>query len=144
MVAGHRADVDDVPPVAGDHARQNGASAIQQALDVGVHHALPVVHGTLMGRFQAERQSGVVHQQIHLGEVGGQRSDGGVYRRFVAHVECNSVDRDGRSQFGAQGFQTILAAATDDQMPAVSGELASAGGAETGGDAGDESDLGHG
>ena len=44
----------------------------------------------------------------------------------------------------AKKKETILAAATDDQMPAVSGELASAGGAETGGDAGDESDLGHG
>ena len=96
-----------------------------------------------MSGFQAERQPGVVDQQVHFGEIGGQGGDSSVHCCFVAHVKHDGVNRNGCGQFGAQGFQAVLAATANDQMPAMGSEQAGASGAETGRSAGDKGNLGH-
>ena len=49
--AGHRTNVDDVAAITGHHARQHRPGAIDQTLDVGVHHPLPILHVAAVGGF---------------------------------------------------------------------------------------------
>jgi hypothetical protein len=63
-----------------------------------------------MRRLQAERESGVVDQQVNVGEAGGQRGDCVLDRRAVTYVE---FQRQGvRAQLGDEPSQTLAATVT--------------------------------
>src|SRR3984957_13549645 len=64
VAARHRAEVDHVTAAAGDHAGQDGAGAVDQALAVGVDHLVPVVKLGLLGRLEAEREAGVIDKHV--------------------------------------------------------------------------------
>ena len=65
---------------AGHHPGHYGAGHVEQSLDVGVDHGVPVIGITLVFRFEAEGESGVVDEHLNvapfLGEVGYGRFGG--------------------------------------------------------------------
>lgn len=67
------AEAHDMAAVARDHAWKDGARDIEEALYVGIHHALPIRDRDLVGRLEAECQSGIVEEHIDRGKFGGQR-----------------------------------------------------------------------
>jgi hypothetical protein len=122
----------------GDQPRQQHSRGVHQALDVGVHHRLPLVQVAALGGVDAEGQAGVVDEAAQGGEVGRQAVDGGLHGGAVAHVHGQRQHRGGGRQLGRQRLQAVLAAAGDDQLPAGGGKAPRAGLAETRGGAGDE------
>ncbi|MOA05413.1 hypothetical protein D3C78_1250110 [compost metagenome] len=115
--AGDGADVDHVAAIARHHARQQQAGEQGQAADVGGYHLLPVFQIRLVGGLKAERQPGVVHQQIHLAPLGRQPGDGGAGGGLVLHVERQRQEL--LAQLVGQGGQP-LGAATGAYHPVTS------------------------
>src|SRR5690606_8848431 len=109
VVGGGGADVDDVAAVPLDHAGQQGAGAVHEPGAVGVEHALPLVGVGLLGRAQAQGPAGVVHQDVHLGEGGGERGPRLPHGGAVAHVQPDRVDGL-LAQFLAESVQALGAA----------------------------------
>ena len=130
-LAGHRTQVDDARPGAvGDQPRQQQARAVEQALDVGVDHGVPVVQVAGLRRVGAQRQAGVVDQAAQGGELFRQVVHGRAHRRAVAHVQGQRQHPGLRRKLTGQGLQTLLATAGEHQRPAGLGETTGAGFAE--------------
>jgi len=72
---------------AGDHAGQDRAGAVHQALAVGVDHLVPVVKFGFLGRLEAEREAGVVDEHVDGFELRWQPSDGRRDRTLVPDVK---------------------------------------------------------
>ncbi len=62
--AGGGADIDNVAALSFDHSRQQGASAIQEAIDIGTNHLFPIVERCPIKRLKTERQTGIVDQNV--------------------------------------------------------------------------------
>src|SRR6202042_552372 len=130
--------VDHVAPAAGDHARQHRAGAVDQALAVGVDHLVPVVQVGVLGRVQAEREAGVVHQQVYRPEPLRQRGD--VRRDAVTVPDVKLHREDLPAELVLEILQPIRAAGGGDDARTVGGEPAGYCGAEAAARAGDEHD----
>lgn len=123
-VAGHGADVDDMAAVALHHARHYETCHSEQALDVSVHHGVPVVVAAFVLGLEAEGEAGVVHQHVDVLPFGRQALDALRGRLAVAHVE------EERQHLGALGgelladfLQALGVAAGEDETVAVGGEF---------------------
>ena len=127
-----------------DQARQQLVGDGDEAADVGVDHLLPLREVAALGRPGAERQTGVVHQQIDPGEGLGQGGERRVHRGVIAHVEGGDMGDLWASELLGQRREALGAAGGDHHLPATGDEAAGGGGTETGGGAGDECDGGHG
>ncbi|MNM92068.1 hypothetical protein D3C81_1043880 [compost metagenome] len=139
VVARDRTDVEDRRPTAvGDQPWQQQAGGVHQALDVGVDHGFPVVQAAVLRGIDAQRQACVVDQATQLVETRRQVGEGVFHGLAVTHVEHQAVNLGLGRQLGAQGVQTLLAAAGENQLPASLGETPGSGFAETGSRASDE------
>ena len=110
--------------------------------DVGRDHRAPVVELRLLRGLGAERQAGVVDEEVDVAPVGGQAVERGGGGGVVGDVEGERVDRI--AQFGLQRVEPVGAAAGGDDAPAGADEFLGGGGTDAGGGAGDEGGLGHG
>ncbi|MNQ91975.1 hypothetical protein D3C85_1073770 [compost metagenome] len=122
----------------GDQPWQQQAGGVHQALDVGVDHGFPVVQAAVLRRVHTQRQACVVDQAAQFVEAGRQAGDSLLHGLAVTHVEYQAVHFGLGRQFGAQGVQALLAAASEHQLPASFGKAAGGGLAETGSGASDE------
>jgi hypothetical protein len=118
--------------------RQHGHGGVEQALDIGIDHLLPVLEPGAGDGLAAQRQAAIVEEAGDGTEIGGERRDGGLDALLVREVERGGVDEAG--ELGLERFQPLDAAACSDDLPAVPGEQPRRGGTETGGGAGDEND----
>ena len=70
-VASDGSDVDDVAGAAFDHAGQDAAGAVQQSVDVGGDHFVPVVHVARLSGVLADGAARVVQQHVDVLEPFG-------------------------------------------------------------------------
>src|SRR5690606_32727455 len=91
---------------------------------------------------RAQRQAGVVDQQVDAAEVLRQRLERGAHRIGVADVERGRVHLAGAERVH-QRLQPLRAPATGDHAPAAGDEALHRRAAETGAGAGDERDAAH-
>ena len=90
----------------GDHFGRNDPRDVEQSLDVGVDHGVPVGRVALVDVFQPGRQSGVVDEQVHPFEGAQEFAD----LRFAAHVEDERGAAARRFDFAAERFEPFGAA----------------------------------
>ncbi|CAG9212308.1 hypothetical protein PSAB6_30253 [Paraburkholderia sabiae] len=134
----YRAQIEHMPAIALDHARQKRARDLHETRAVGLDHRGPVIeHGTLRG-LEPEREAGVVDEHVDSGKVGGQRGGDGFDGGAVAHVELER--QQVVAEFVGERLQTILAARGGDDAMAAFDESPGDSGAEPCGRAGDEHD----
>ena len=130
------------PMLTFDHAGQDAAGAVQQSVDVGGDHFVPVVHVARLSGVLADGAARVVQQHVDVLEPFGK-----VGKHFHHDVTLGDVETEGEeisAQFGGEFVEAGLAAAGADDLPAFLDEAAGGFAADTGGDAGDEDDfLGH-
>ncbi len=117
-VAGNGADIDNVADIALHHRRQQGAGHIDQPFIVGVDHGFPVFDAGLVRWLHAQRQPGVVHQNIDLAPFRRQRRHGGFNGGAIAHVKLQGIEIV--AQLRLQGIQTVLTASGRDNFMARS------------------------
>jgi hypothetical protein len=144
LVAGGGADVDDVAAPALDHSGEDGAGGVEEALDVGVHHLVPVARVALLDGFEAAAEAGVVDEDVDLGPVGGEVAEGVGDDAGVADVELDEVGFGtvGLLQLGREGFEPLLTAGGEDEAGAGGGEGARAGRTDARAGSGDEDGAG--
>ena len=90
--SGGGADIDNVATIALNHARQHRAGHIDQPFVVGVDHVFPVFNAGFVRGLHAQRQSGVVDQQINGAPLGRQVSNHLFNGCAVAHVQLCGQD----------------------------------------------------
>ena len=141
-VAGDGADVDDVTGTAFDHTGQNAAGAVQQAVDVGGDHFVPVVHVARLGGILADGTAGVVQQHVDVLEPFGK-----IGEHFHHNITLGDVETEGEeisAQFSGEFVEAGLTAAGTNDLPAFLDEAAGGFATNTGGNTSDEDDfLGH-
>jgi hypothetical protein len=125
-----------VPAVARHHSGQDRARAVNDALDVGVDHRLPIVEIGLGRGLEAEREPGIVDEDVGVGEGAGQGRDRGLDRRALAHVEMQRMKI--RAEFLRQHREAIVAPPGADDLHPGLDVAPRQGGAESGRGAGDE------
>ncbi|MNQ93015.1 hypothetical protein D3C85_1084590 [compost metagenome] len=138
----NRADVQDGAP-ARDQARQQAARDRDQSGDVGVDHLTPLIQIGVLGGGGAQRQPGVVDQDVDVAKALGQGVQGRVDGGLVADVEDEGMDHVG-AQLSHQFVQTLGATAGGDDLPAGGGEAARRSLADARRGAGDEDGSAHG
>ena len=89
---GGRTNIDNVTAITLNHARQHRASHIDQPFVVGVDHVFPVFNAGFVRGLHAQRQSGVVDQQINGAPLGRQVSNHLFNGCAVAHVQLCGQD----------------------------------------------------
>ena len=141
-VASHRTDVDDLATVALHHARHQRAAHVEQALDVGVDHRVPVVEVATLQRVEAQGQSGVVDQHVDLGPVGLQAAADVKHLLLVSHVEAERL-RTHAQRLDALGqrLEQVVSAARDDHVVALFGKAQRASLTDAARRAGDHTNL---
>ena len=125
LAAGDGAEVDDVASAAGDHARGDGAGDVEQAFDVGVDHAFPVVGVALVDRLETDGQSGVVDERVDGLPFVGQAGDGLLDGLTATDVEGERQEAAlgiGAGQLVAEVFEAFAASAGEDQVVAILGQ----------------------
>lgn len=85
-LAHHRAGVDDAALAARHHAARHRTAEVERAVDVGVHHCVPIGVGHL-GQRLAPRHAGVVDQHMDRPDLGLDRLHRGVDSRRIGDVE---------------------------------------------------------
>ena len=121
---------------AGDHAGQDRAGAVDQALAVGVDHLVPVVKVGLLGGPEAEREARVVDEHVDGAELLRQALDRGGDAGPVPDVELQREDL--RAELVGEILQPVSAAGGHDDARTVGGEPAGHRGAEAAARPGDE------
>src|SRR5262249_7483357 len=81
------AQVDDMAFASGCHQWQHGAGDVEEAFDVGVDHGLPVVRVGFVEVVSAQRESGVVDEDVDVLPAVGEAADRCVDGGFVLYVE---------------------------------------------------------
>jgi hypothetical protein len=123
-----------VTPAPRYHPWQDGVGHLHDPHHIGVDHARPVVEVGLIGRAHAERQAGVVDQNVdgckRVGQAFDRRIDGGA----IGYVEDQGIERV--AQRGLERLQPIFAPPGRDHFVAFADEPFGDGVAETGGRAG--------
>ncbi len=87
LVTGDRSDVDDVTLPAGDHAGNDGATDVEQALDIRIDHRFPVIDVAVMKFFQPLSEAGIVDQHVDFRPCAVQGLQCFRHRRTIANVE---------------------------------------------------------
>ena len=87
LMGGCRADIDDMPALALHHAWRDKARHIQQSLDVGVDHALPILQKAILHGVELDGQSGIVDEDIHVAEFHRHTVDSLLTSLGVAHIK---------------------------------------------------------
>ena len=104
-----------IAPPSRDQPGQQPVRDRDQRGDVGVDHHLPLFEAAELRGRGAEREPGVVHQQVDLGEGGWQRVNRLRHRGGIAHVEHQRQHR--RAKFRRQRVEPIGAAPGRDDLP---------------------------
>src|SRR5688572_15333959 len=85
------AEVDDMPTFTFNHERYHGLGNIEQTFDIGVDHRVPVVDVGGIKMVAAQRQPGVVHQDIDGLPFFRQVADGRLYSAPVLHIKRQEI-----------------------------------------------------
>src|SRR5665213_3703641 len=109
-LTGSRSEINDVAAIALHHSGKQKPGAVDQSFDVAVNHRVPIVESGLLGRLEADGSSGIIHEDIHFGECGGQIRDGMLDFATPAHIEDQWEKVF--SQFPFEILQPVLAAAS--------------------------------
>ena len=91
-IASHRTHVDDMTTITSHHAWNNEASHGEQALDVSINHAVPIVETALILRLQAQCQTSIVDQNVDVSPYLWKTLDGLLSCLAIAHVELDGVN----------------------------------------------------
>jgi len=126
LATGDGSDVDDMPPAPRDHARDDGACDIQQALDVGIDHLLPIVDGAGVDLVEPAAQSSVVDQDVDLAEVVGKGLKALRHGVPVADVELDGEDllSAERPELGGEPFEAVDSPGRDNEARTCGSESA--------------------
>ena len=135
-----RAQIDDVAALALDHAWQEGAGDMHQALAVGVDHGVPLGQVCRLRRAQAQCQACVVDQHIDGGPCRRQLCGQGGYGGGIGHVQLNGQELV--AQLLGQGVELVFAPCGGNHAVAGLYKAARHGGAKTCRCAGDKNDHG--
>ncbi len=124
LVAGGGADVHDVPAPPGDHVRHDRPAHVQQPLQVGVDHAIPVFGVAFVNLGQAAGEPRVVDEDVRHATGAHQGLRGPLDGRAVSHVDHGERERHPvlRTELGRQLFEAIGAPSPEDQVSAFGGE----------------------
>ena len=138
-----RADVDDMAPAPGHHARQQSHRDAQAAEVVELHRALEVVEALVAVLDRApDAAPGVIDQEVDAAVLVDQHLDEAV---DIGHVgEVGRVGHElvaARARLGAGLVELVLVAAADDRHRAGLGELVRRRQPDARAAAGDEHDL---
>src|SRR5690606_8052463 len=125
IIARDRGDIDH-RALAFDQARQELVGDRNQRGHIGLDHRLPLVETALLRRRSAEREAGIVYQQVDVRERLRQRIERGVARRLGAHVEHSGVHLV-RAEVRNQLLQPLRPAPRSNAAPAAGDEAAHAG-----------------
>lgn len=132
LAPGHGADVDQGAVPTLTHAADQRMHAVEQAFDVDVEHALPLLR-VLIVHLPQQHHPGIVHQRIGWAMQGFGLLYGGNQRRAVADIH-------GAAQAVGQRQRLQALQAPGDQQQRVAGgsEQAGSGRADAGTGAGDD------
>ncbi len=89
---GHGADVHHVGGIQLPHLCDHRLAHVEQSLEVGVDHGVPVVGITPVDGVQPQRQPGVVDQDMHFAPF-QDFGQGLLHRQAVAHVQRMDLQR---------------------------------------------------
>lgn len=99
-----------------DQAGQQFVRQRYESRNIGIDHRLPLVDIRLIGAIGAERQTGVVDQQIDFAERGWQCRQCRIAPGFISHIEYAAMHL--RTDLLTQSVQPIGSAACADNVPA--------------------------
>ncbi len=86
-IACHTADIDYMAMVAFHHCGNDKTSHVEQPLDVGVNHLIPIVKVTLIFGFQSSGKSSVVYKNVNLLPFFGDSVKSGFHCLTVSDVK---------------------------------------------------------
>ena len=99
LLAGDRGDVDDASVALGDHGRNHGFAAVEDAVEIKVDHPSPVLDRIVGNRRVRAGNTGVVDENVDpAGLLGGCRRRSGNARE-IAHVAADREGLSARSDF---------------------------------------------
>ena len=70
-----------------EHDRHDFSRQIQQALNIGVNHGVPVVRVPFLDFLQPQSAAGVIDQNIYITPDSRQIADHGVHHVTVPHIQ---------------------------------------------------------
>ena len=105
-----------MPGMALHHTGQRRARAVQQTLDVRIHHRIPIVERTRLSRLQAKGQPRIVHEDVRRAETLLCLGENVFDSRLVPHIQLEAVHAAGMRVL--QLLQAFLAAGHRNDGPA--------------------------
>ena len=91
VLPGEAADVDDPAATSRAHLRDCRTAAVEDAGEVRLEHAVPVVVAHL-GDVRKRADAGVVHEDVHAAEPAHRRADQAIHIAARAHVRAHRLE----------------------------------------------------
>jgi len=130
------------PRPRGEHVRQDRPRDVEQALEIGVDHPVPVVRVAFLEGREAGRETGVIDQHVRHRAGGDERVHRGVHGCAVPHIDPGDVDRHAAgTELRLELLEPIEPPRPEDEMRPVRGEPPGARGADARARASDQDQL---
>ena len=124
-ISSHTADIDNMPVIACHHTGYYKARDIEQRLDVGVNHSVPVGKVAFVLFFESECESCVIDEDVDVLPFSRQISN--LFLRFLPVAHVKDKQQGLRSvlllEVVSKLPERLLAACIEDESIAVGGEF---------------------